>query len=67
VEAILEGIAEFLPRDVSPLSRYELDSYWGEILWENLSEEYADDELQAAFDARADEGYPCNNCGEEIS
>jgi hypothetical protein len=78
VEAIIEGIAEFLPQDVLPISRYELDDYWGEILWERAEEdvddrldgrfpEFRDRLVQREFDRRSDEGYPCDGCRGEIS
>lgn len=39
VAAIEEGIAEFLPRDVSPLIRYELDTIVGEDASDWVSQE----------------------------
>lgn len=39
VAAIEEGIAEFLPRDVSPLIRYELDNIIGEDAHEWIAQE----------------------------
>jgi hypothetical protein len=67
VAAVEEGIAEFLPQDVYPLTRYELNSYWGEYLWEQCREDTEDDDAaQTLFDSRADEGFPCFECGKEI-
>lgn len=75
VAAIEEGLAEFLPSDVSPLIRYELDTYIGELASEHADEAVAraeaeggdyDAEWQAAYDEYPDE-YPCDNCGQGIS
>lgn len=82
VAAMEEGIAEFLPQDVSPLIRYELDTLIGEnaseyatetvgpwpssVLHMSQAEEALADEWQEAFDSYPDE-YPCDNCGEGIS
>jgi hypothetical protein len=67
VAALEEGLAEFLPQDVSPLIRYELDSFQGEDLWERCREDTeTDEEAQELFDSRSDEGYPCDECGQEI-
>lgn len=70
VAAIEEGLAEFLPSDVSPLIRYELDTYIGELADEHADEvaDYDEDSeaWQEAYDAYPD-WYPCDNCGRDIS
>lgn len=72
VAAIEEGLAEFLPRDVSPLIRYELDTYIGELASEHASE-YCDEhgvepgEYDRVWDREYDNyltEYPCDGCGE---
>lgn len=68
--ALEEGIAEFVPQDVSCLIRYELDTIIGEYAAERANEEgdwVADPD---AWDARyeaAPDFYTCDSCGGEIS
>jgi hypothetical protein len=71
VAALEEGIAEFLPSDVSPLIRYELDTLLSEQANEYANEEVGgyddhEDDWNTAYD-NAPDSYPCDECGGEIS
>lgn len=73
VAAIEEGIAEFLPQDVSPLIRYELDNLVGELAWDYAAQDVdendpeADRIIERKADEIADEGYACDDCGRAIT
>ena len=80
--AIEEGFAEFVPSDVSPICRYELDSWAGEIAWENASEIVRNDDDGDVTDAERDSKtederieavfaslpveYFCDDCGGDV-
>jgi hypothetical protein len=74
VAAIEEGIAGFVPQDVSCLIEYELSSYVGEMASEHADEETGgwgdtDDEheeWQKAYDDYPSE-YPCDDCGKDCT
>lgn len=73
VAALEEGIAEFLPQDVSPLIRYELDTYVGELASEHADEYVLEHDIEpsehdAVWEREYDSypGYPCDDCGSEI-
>ncbi len=70
INALEEGLEEFVPQDVSALIRYSLDEYVSENAAERASEDIdydVDPEgWQKAFDEACDE-YPCDSCGRDIS
>ncbi len=68
VAALEEGLAEFLPQDVSPLIRYEVDTYAGELASEHADEVVSYDDDPERWNAEYD-GYPgvtCDDCCEVI-
>lgn len=68
--ALLEGLAEFLPQDVSPLSRYELDNIIGVFADEHADEVVGPEALEAEWTKAYDEYpdfYSCDECGGEVS
>lgn len=69
VAAIEEGIAGFVPQDVSCLIEYELSEYVGELAAEYADEdnpEHLSDGWQAAYDSYPSE-YPCDDCGKDCT
>ena len=70
IAAIEEGIAEFVPSDVSPMIEYELSSYVGEMASERADEEVGPwspqnaEEWNTAYESESD-FYPCDSCGKD--
>ena len=78
ITSLDQGLDEFAPPDVSPLIRYELEEYLSETSWELAAErvddrlngrwpELRDELVQREWDSHSNDGYPCDDCGVEIT
>ena len=72
IAAVEEGIAEFIPSDVSPMIEYELSSYVEEMASEHATEEVGErtqenwKEWDKAFEDFP-EYYSCDSCGKDCT